>query len=321
MDNATLKNITEAALLAAGGSLSLDQLQLLFEEKQQPEKKDLREALEQLNEDYAGRGMQLVQTGSGWRIQVRADYADWVSRLWDEKPARYSRALMETLALIAYRQPITRGEIEDVRGVSVSSNIIRTLLEREWVRVVGHRDVPGKPALYATTRIFLDYFNLKSLNDLPSLAEIRDLDSINQELALDDSPNADPESGAETDEKTTGETASTDDEPSAGVGTRAGVETGSEAETESETGPIAVDVSVAEPDQAATAEQPLDEGEMPDNELAAQPVEADETPNRQDRPNPDNSETLQPAEAEANADNSAENGTESTNGSESQPDR
>ena len=159
---------------------------LLFEENALPDKKDMRAVLDELRNDYEGRGMEVIETGSGWRIQVRAEYADWVSRLWEEKPGRYSRALMETLALIAYRQPITRGEIEDVRGVSVSSNIIKTLMEREWIRVVGHRDVPGKPALYATTRIFLDYFNLKSLNDLPSLAEIRDLDSINQELELPD---------------------------------------------------------------------------------------------------------------------------------------
>lgn len=186
MDNQKLKSIIEAALLAAGGSLSLDQMLQLFEEDALPEKKELREVLAQLADDYEGRGMQISETGSGWRIQVRAEYTEWISRLWEEKPARYSRALMETLALIAYRQPITRGEIEEVRGVSVSSNIIKTLQEREWIRVVGHRDVPGKPALYATSKIFLDYFNLKSLNDLPSLAEIRDLDSINQELQLND---------------------------------------------------------------------------------------------------------------------------------------
>lgn len=194
-----LKNIIEAALLAAGGSLSLDQMLLLFEESALPEKKALREVLAMLAEDYQNRGMQLIETGSGWRIQIRAEYADWVSRLWQEKPARYSRALMETLALVAYRQPITRGEIEEVRGVSVSSNIIKTLQEREWVRVVGHRDVPGKPALYATTKIFLDYFNLKSLNDLPTLAEIRDLDSLNEELKLDEPDQDKPDQQDKTD--------------------------------------------------------------------------------------------------------------------------
>jgi segregation and condensation protein B len=186
MDENKLKSIIEASLLAMGESLSLDQMLQMFDEDSQPEKKELRDVLAALQQDYEGRGMEVIETGSGWRIQVRAEYADWVSRLWEEKPARYSRALLETLALVAYRQPITRGEIEDVRGVSVSSNIMKTLMEREWIRVVGHRDVPGKPALYATTRIFLDYFNLKTLNDLPTLAEIKDLDSINQELALND---------------------------------------------------------------------------------------------------------------------------------------
>ena len=216
MDNQKLKSIIEAALLAAGGSLSLDQMLQLFEEDAVPEKKTLREVLASLTEDYEGRGMQVTETGSGWRIQIRAEYADWVSRLWEEKPARYSRALMETLALIAYRQPITRGEIEDVRGVSVSSNIIKTLQEREWIRVVGHRDVPGKPALYATSKIFLDYFNLKSLNDLPSLAEIRDLDSINQELQLNDPDKLEEKDGQQDNE-------AQDIEP---------VEVASEAETE-----------------------------------------------------------------------------------------
>jgi segregation and condensation protein B len=181
-----LKQIIEAALLAAGRPLNLDQLQALFEEKDQPEKKVLREVLNVLMEEYQGRGIEVVEVGSGFRIQVVAGLSPWVSRLWVERPPKYSRALLETLALIAYRQPITRGEIEDIRGVSVSSNIIKTLTEREWVRVVGHRDVPGKPALYATTKEFLDYFNLKSLNELPTLAEIRDLDSINRELELSD---------------------------------------------------------------------------------------------------------------------------------------
>lgn len=181
-----LKNVVEAALLAAGRALSLDTLQTLFDEIECPPKKELRAALEALAEDYAGRGIEVVEVSSGWRIQVGKACSPWVSRLWDEKPARYSRALMETLALIAYRQPITRGEIEDIRGVSVSTNIVKTLMEREWVRVVGHRDVPGKPSLYATTREFLDYFGLKTLDELPTLAELRDLDEINRELDLED---------------------------------------------------------------------------------------------------------------------------------------
>jgi len=178
------KQIIEAALLAAGRPLLIDQLLELFAEDQRPERKALRELLAEIGRDYEGSGIELVEVGSGFRIQVRAEYAPWVSRLWAERPSRYSRALMETLALIAYRQPITRGEIEEVRGVAVSTNIIKLLTEREWIRVVGHRDVPGKPALYSTTRNFLDYFSLKSLNELPTLSEIRDLDSINRELEL-----------------------------------------------------------------------------------------------------------------------------------------
>lgn len=185
-DSQSLKNIVEAALLAAGRPLSLDALQALFGEIECPEKKDLRSALNELADDYDGRGIEVAEVASGWRIQVREACSPWVSRLWDERPARYSRALMETLALIAYRQPITRGEIEDIRGVSVSTNIVRTLMEREWVHVVGQRDVPGKPSLYGTTREFLDYFGLKSLDQLPTLAELRDLDEINRELDLND---------------------------------------------------------------------------------------------------------------------------------------
>jgi len=180
-----LKNIVEAALLAAGRPLSLDLLQGLFSELECPDKKQLRVTLQALEEDYQGRGIEIIEVASGWRIQVGQACSPWVSRLWDERPARYSRALMETLALIAYRQPITRGEVEDIRGVSVSTNIIKTLLEREWVRVLGHRDVPGRPALYGTSRDFLDYFGLKSLDDLPTLAELRDLDEINRELDLE----------------------------------------------------------------------------------------------------------------------------------------
>lgn len=184
MQGPRVKQIIEAALLAAGRPLGMEQLLELFPEDERPDQARIREALAHLHEDYQGRGMELREVASGFRIQVRAEFAPWVSRLWEEKPARYSRALMETLALVAYRQPVTRAEIEDIRGVSVSTNIVKTLMEREWIRVVGHRDVPGKPALYATTREFLDYFGLKSLDDLPTLAEIRDLDSINQELDL-----------------------------------------------------------------------------------------------------------------------------------------
>ncbi len=179
-----LKLIIEAALMAAGQPLSVERLQTLFEEDRQPERSEICKSLELLRQECVGRSIELKEVGSGFRFQVKQDYAPWVARLWEERPARYSRALMETLALIAYRQPITRPEIEDIRGVAVSSQIIKTLLEREWIRVVGHRDVPGKPTLYGTTHQFVDYFNMKSLDDLPTLAEIRDLDQINAELDL-----------------------------------------------------------------------------------------------------------------------------------------
>jgi len=185
METEQFKKVIEAILLAAGRPLSLDQLLSMFEEQEKPERQQVREAVAALQQDYADRGIDLVEVGSGYRIQVRASMQPWVSRLWEEKPARYSRALLETLALIAYRQPITRGEIEEVRGVSVSSNIIKTLQEREWIHVVGHREVPGRPAMYGTTRQFLDYFSLKTLDELPSLAELRDLNEIGRELELD----------------------------------------------------------------------------------------------------------------------------------------
>ncbi|MEO5702587.1 MAG: SMC-Scp complex subunit ScpB [Gammaproteobacteria bacterium] len=184
MNAEQLKPIIEAALMAAGQPLNIERLQALFEEDQQPERVEVRKSLELLQQECAGRSIELKEVSSGFRFQVRQDYASWVARLWEERPARYSRALMETLALIAYRQPITRPEIEDIRGVAVSSQIIKTLHEREWIRVVGHRDVPGKPALYGTTHQFVDYFNMKSLDDLPTLAEMRDLDQINVELDL-----------------------------------------------------------------------------------------------------------------------------------------
>jgi len=178
-----IRNIVEAALLASGQNLNIDRLLTLFGDEPVPPGRDqIRTALSELQEMYQGRGIELRETASGFRLQVRQEMAPWVGKLWEERPQRYSRALLETLAIIAYRQPITRGEIEAIRGVAVSSNIIRTLLEREWIRIVGHRDVPGRPGLYATTRKFLDHFNLKSLNDLPTLAELRDLDEISAEL-------------------------------------------------------------------------------------------------------------------------------------------
>ena len=179
-----LVQILEGALLAAGKPLSVSQLSELFEEQERPEKDAIRAALAEIGERCEDRGFELRETASGFRFQVRQHLSPWVGRLWQERPQKYSRALLETLALIAYRQPITRGEIEEIRGVAVSSNIIKTLHEREWIRVVGHRDVPGRPAMYATTRQFLDYFNLKNLDQLPALAEIRDLDTLNAELGF-----------------------------------------------------------------------------------------------------------------------------------------
>lgn len=177
-----LKSIIEGALFAAGRALSIEQLQALFDEAARPDAASLRAIISALQADYSERGVELQQVASGYRFQVCSDVAPWVSRLWDERPQRYSRALLETLALIAYRQPITRSEIEDIRGVTVSTQIVKTLLEREWIRIAGHKEVPGRPALFATTRQFLDDFNLQNLADLPALANIRDLSEIAAEL-------------------------------------------------------------------------------------------------------------------------------------------
>lgn len=182
LERSLLKRIVEAALFAAGQPLSLEKLGELFYEEERPGLDEFRAVLAELEADYAERGVQLKEVASGYRFQASQETGEWVSRLWEEKPQRYSRALLETLALIAYRQPITRGEVEDIRGVSVSSHIVKTLLEREWVRVLGYRDVPGRPAMYGTTKAFLDYFNLRSLEELPTLAEVRDLDKISAEL-------------------------------------------------------------------------------------------------------------------------------------------
>lgn len=200
METEQLKHILEALIMASSTPLSLDRMLAVFPEEQQPDPNFLRETLVALAEDYANTSLELKEVSSGFRFQVRKDYAEWVSKLWEEKPARYSRALLETLALVAYKQPITRGEIEKIRGVSVNTQIMKTLLEREWVTIVGHRDVPGKPAIYATTRQFMDYFNLKSLEDLPPLAEIRDLDQLNGEL---DFPAAEDEASEEDGTKET----------------------------------------------------------------------------------------------------------------------
>lgn len=201
MEIEQLKNIVEAILLGAGRPLSVDQMLTMIGEQDIVDRSLVREAIAALQSDYESRGIDLVQVGSGYRVQIRESMQPWVSRLWEEKPARYSRALLETLSLIAYRQPITRGEIEEVRGVAVSTTIIKTLLEREWVHVIGHREVPGRPAMYGTTRKFLDYFSLKTLSDLPSLAELRDLSAIGKDLELDLSeiPGLEMEAAADND--------------------------------------------------------------------------------------------------------------------------
>ncbi len=180
-----LKNIIEAALLAAGRPLNIDELMALFSDAERPDRVQVRKALDKLQSEFEERGVTLKEVASGFRIQVKPELANWIERLWVERPVRYSRALLETLSLIAYRQPITRGEIESVRGVGVSPHIMRTLLERGWIRLVGHRDVPGHPELFGTTKEFLDYFSLKSLDELPTLAAIKDIESLNVELDFD----------------------------------------------------------------------------------------------------------------------------------------
>jgi segregation and condensation protein B len=204
MNDKRCLQIIETALMVAGKPLSLEQILHLFSEDTD---RPGRDQIQRLLLEFAGsldeKGYELTKVASGWRLQARSELSPWISRLWEEKPARYSRALLETLAIIAYRQPITRGDIEEIRGVAVSSNIIRSLLEREWVRVVGHRDVPGKPALYATTRLFLDYFNLERLGDLPPLNEIRELIDFSPELNLQDVPVEDigPEPGTDSEQE------------------------------------------------------------------------------------------------------------------------
>jgi len=186
MSESYIRNVIEAALLAAGTPLPVAELTRLFEDSARPSAQQVRAALAALATEYSGRGIELKETASGFRIQVRRELAAEISRLWPERAARYSRALLETLALIAYRQPITRAEIEAVRGVAVNPNIIRTMIERNWVRVVGHRNVPGHPELLGTTREFLDYFGLQSLDELPPLAEVRAMDDVNLQLGLAD---------------------------------------------------------------------------------------------------------------------------------------
>ncbi|NBX57281.1 MAG: SMC-Scp complex subunit ScpB [Gammaproteobacteria bacterium] len=184
MSDHHIRNVIEASLLAAGKPMSIVEIGELFDEDGRPDKALIQSSLEALANEYEDRGIELRETASGWRIQIRQSYAREVSRLWPERPQKYSRALLETLALIAYRQPITRAEIESVRGVAVNPNIVKTLMEREWIRVVGHRDVPGHPELLGTTRSFLDYFGLRTIDELPPLAEIKQMVDLNPQLTL-----------------------------------------------------------------------------------------------------------------------------------------
>lgn len=257
-----LKRIIEAALLASAQPLTLPQISGLFDEFSMPSQEDLAEAVAELQADAAERGVELVEVASGFRYQVRQDVHAFVSKLWTERQTRYSRALLETLALIAYRQPITRAEIEQIRGVAVSTNIIRTLEERDWVRVVGYRDLPGKPALFGTTKQFLDYFNLKSLDQLPALSEIRDFEEPEPQLALDAGGEAIPANVAvdETDEAAA----------AAGDG---GLEAGQEAAADAE----AVD-EAAQDDAPAAATDADTESETPSESSAGEaPLAEDES--------------------------------------------
>ncbi len=196
MDNTELQRIIEALLLASEQPLTVDRILALFDEAQRPDKAELKQAIEDLRASLEGRAVELREVGNGWRLQTRTEYAVWISKLWEEKPPRYSRALLETLALICYRQPISRAEIEDVRGVGLSQSILKTLLERNWVRIVGYREVPGRPALFGTTREFLDDFNIRNLDELPTLPEMRDLDALTAALEkLHGAPAAPPDAG------------------------------------------------------------------------------------------------------------------------------
>ena len=189
MNETYVKNVVEAALLAAGRPLSHDELMAVFDERDGVDAEIVKTALGELRTDYEARGIEIIEVASGVRVQIKPAFAEPVAKLSVERPAKYSRALLETLALVAYRQPITRGEIEQIRGVAVNPNIIKTLLERHWIRIVGHRDVPGKPELLGTTRDFLDYFGLKRLDDLPTLAQLKELEDLRMQLSL---PGAEP---------------------------------------------------------------------------------------------------------------------------------
>ncbi|MBS0358316.1 MAG: SMC-Scp complex subunit ScpB [Proteobacteria bacterium] len=204
MDINEVKKILEAVIFAAGEPLSVDRLKELFVDEEYPSKQELKKILEEMTAEYEDRSIEFKQLGTGFCFQSRQEYSSWIAKLWQEKPAKYSRALLETLAIIAYRQPVTRAEIEDIRGVAVSSSIIKTLLEREWISQIGHKDVPGKPGIYGTTNQFLDYFSLKSLSELPPLSEVRNFEqmaeSLQTSLPLEEAESSEVSTDATTEE-------------------------------------------------------------------------------------------------------------------------
>ncbi len=253
MNDQYVKNVIEAAMLAAGRPLTMDELVSVFDERDGSSAEEVRVALAALTADYETRGLELLEVASGYRIQIRASVAQPVSRLWQERPAKYSRALLETLALVAYRQPITRGEIEQIRGVAVNPHIVKTLLERAWIRVVGHRDVPGKPELLGTTREFLDYFSLKKLDDLPTLAQLKELEDLRVQLTL---PGADPEVAAAPVEAGTDAGADSEADADADAGAGGEVQAGESGGTAVEAGAEAADDS----DVSLDDEEPESEG-------------------------------------------------------------
>lgn len=250
MNETDLMHLFEAALLAAGRPVTTQQLIELFDERERPQPEQVLAALELLRQDFAGRALELVEVSSGWRVQVRSQFSEYVSRLWQERPSRYSRALLETLALIAYRQPITRGEIEEIRGVAVSSTLMRTLHDRNWIRVIGHREVPGRPEILATTKDFLDYFGLKSLEDLPPLAELKDLETVGVQLEFN---TGDPSPG---DKDKQGHQVSLEEAIAAAVA------------TESSEGEADADEAVEPAETVATSDEAEEEAEVEEEEEA-----------------------------------------------------
>jgi segregation and condensation protein B len=273
MDQALITRIVEAALLAANQPLTLAQLHGLFPEEQPAPPDSVEQALEQLRDACAERGVELVEVASGFRYQVKEEVHGWVSRMWTERKTKYTRATLETLALIAYRQPITRGEIEQVRGVAVSSNTIQALEEREWIRVVGHRDVPGKPALFGTTKIFLDYFGLKRLDELPPLSELKDIGELEPQLFMDDAPVPvglpSPEAAQDADAADDGEEMqAANDEPLDADADQATVD---EQDIASEEDIASEDISEATPHQEHSLEnQDETEGADPDSQVSSE---------------------------------------------------